>query len=97
MIRWIARCFFGLVAILFIVFIFLLTPYGFRQSLKLVEKSLPGKLTVEHVSGNIFGPITISNLDYDAKNIHVTVETAHLQWRPPTAPPWRRKIIRCCG
>ncbi len=83
MIRWVARCFFGLIAILLILFIFLLTPYGFHQSLKLIEKNLPGKLTFQHISGNIFGPINISNLTYDAKNMHVTIGTAHLQWRLP--------------
>lgn len=82
-IRWPARIFFGLIALLLVLFIFLVTPAGFHTSLTLIEKYLPGKLTYSHISGNIFGPINLSNLVYDNGSIYLSMQQAHFEWRAP--------------
>ena len=48
MIRWLTRIFYGLVALLLIIFILLVTPAGFDLSLKILKKSLPGKLSYDN-------------------------------------------------
>jgi translocation and assembly module TamB len=72
-----------LTAFLIVVILFLLSPPGLRVSVMLAQKLLPGKLTIEKVSGSIFSPINLSNLDYSDKNIALKIDELHLEWRLP--------------
>lgn len=81
--RWISRSLFAIIILLLLAFIFSLTPTGFHLSIKFAQEFLPGQLTYKKISGNIFGPINISDLEYDSKTLHFSAEYAHLEWRLP--------------
>ena len=71
-----------LIAIITIAIIVLLTPAGLRISLHLANVILPGKMSYEHASGVITGPIEISNFKYTDEKTQVSIHKLTFSWQP---------------
>jgi translocation and assembly module TamB len=71
-----------LIIIAMFLLCFLLTPYGFRFSVYVAEKILPGQLHYQELSGLITGPISVLQLDYTNKGKHLHINRLNLDWSP---------------
>lgn len=65
-----------------VLFVFLLTPYGFQSTLFLAKMALPGRLHYEHLNGLLIGPIHINHLDYHSKTQHIHIKNLDFNWSP---------------
>ena len=61
---------------------FILTPYGFKFSVYLFEKSLPGHIHYQTINGMVTGPIHIKQLDYQNKGKHIHINNLSFDWSP---------------
>jgi len=80
LLRWLIVIF----ALIAIIFIIMLTPFGLKLSLDLTKKIIPGHLQYQSVSGIITGPINIKNFQYDHEGTRIAIKKFEMNWRPIT-------------
>lgn len=61
---------------------FILTPFGSKAVFNIAIKFVPGKLSYQKFSGTLIGPLTISGLDYQHQNNHISIQQISLKWNP---------------
>ncbi|MCC2666305.1 MAG: hypothetical protein K0S63_221 [Gammaproteobacteria bacterium] len=64
-------------AILFIA----VTPQGLRWSYHLLQKTLPGELTVKNLQGRLIGPLQFEELNFYSDKIQVDIKQGFINWR----------------
>ena len=89
--KTILRWLISIVAIIAIFIIILLTPLGLKLGLTLAKVILPGKISYEHASGIITGPIEITHFKYTENKESISIRKLKLTWNPLQL--LRRKIV----
>ena len=69
-----------LFVIICIALIIVFGPAGLKIAANVVSKEVPGKLTYKKVSGRLFGPYTVRDLDYRYADNHIHIKYLHLSW-----------------
>ena len=82
MIKAFLRTFFVMIILIGAAFAFLLTPMGLRLSIDAAADLLPGKLTIQKVSGIIIGPLTLQGLHYQDNQQIIDIKKIALNWHP---------------
>lgn len=59
-----------------------LTPMGLQIIARVTEKWMPTHFHYERITGIFAGPITITNLHFQNKNVHLDIDHLQLKWRP---------------
>lgn len=73
------------IAIIFVLIcialILVFGPVGLKIGAHVFTKEVPGKLQYKKISGNLFGPYTIRDLDYSFQGNHLHINKLYLRWR----------------
>ena len=69
-----------LIAMTSTVIFFLESQTGLDFAINALEKTLPGKLQIQKIEGNLLTPITLHNLRYEDQDVSLQIAEAHLQW-----------------
>ncbi len=85
LINWIV----GLIRWVFVLLLYIavtislfLTPVGFKISLAILSKTIPGQLDYHQVKGSILGPLSIKKLEYHYKDKSISISDLFLNWHP---------------
>lgn len=89
--KWLLRTLLTLIILIMLIVCFILTPYGFKTSVYIIEKSLPGQVHYQTISGMITGPITVKQLDYKDKGNHIHIDNLNFDWSPTSL--FRKKLV----
>lgn len=65
-----------------LILCFLLTPYGFKFSVYVIEKVAPGQIHYQQLSGLLTGPISIRQLNYQYKGEELHIDRMNLDYSP---------------
>lgn len=80
------KLFFTLFSLLIIFLLFIIflctTQAGLNTTIKLAQKLLPGKLSVEQAQGKILGNLTVANFYYKNKDTKITLNYLQFNWKP---------------
>ena len=76
--RWLI----AIIALLAIVIVIMLTPFGLRLGMRLATKIVPGHLQYERISGILTGPIEIKGFEYDHDGTRISMQHFKMNWRP---------------
>lgn len=58
------------------------TPNGFLYDLNFIAEKLPGKLSIQKVSGTLFTGFTLENISYESEDFDVAIKTLKIDWLP---------------
>jgi len=83
MIKRFLIAFFIFIALVTAACVYLLdTTAGLHITLDLVKKFIPGNLTIENAQGRLIGPLMLNNVTYTDSDIHISVKSFSLNWKP---------------
>lgn len=78
----------SLISNLLLIFTLIISSYallnsqtGLRSTFWIVEKFIPGKLSVNQLEGRLTGPITVTELNYQNNDIEFTVDKLQIDWK----------------
>lgn len=80
MINAVIRWFIYFITFCMCIAAFLLMPIGLKTVVYTTSKLIPGKIQYQNASGLILGPIEISDLRYQYRNIDLTIKKLRWQW-----------------
>lgn len=82
LLNWIFR-FFLLLAILIVIALFMLfTTPGFRGTVYIAAKFIPGHLHYQDINGSLIDPIEIKKLSYTDQGEKIFIKDLDLKWKP---------------
>ncbi len=77
MIKWLT----AIISLLLLLVVLVFGPVGLKIAGAIAKHNLPGQLTYEKISGNLFGPITLTDASYYYQDSHIQAKNISFNWQ----------------